>query len=112
LATTLNEIAQQSKVGIRIIEQEIPIEKAVQGACEMLGLDPLHIANEGKMVAVVAAPDAEAILNQFHKNRYGTKAKLIGEVVADHPGRVVMKTLLGTSRILEMPMGELLPRIC
>ncbi len=112
LATTLNEIAQQSKVGIRIIEQEIPIDTAVLGASEMLGLDPLYIANEGKMIAVVAALDAEAILNQFHKNKYGTKAKIIGEVIAEHPGRVVMKTPLGTSRILEMPMGELLPRIC
>ncbi len=112
LATTLNEIAQQSKVGIRIIEQAIPIEQAVQSACEMLGLDPLYVANEGKMVAVVAAPDAEIILNQFHKNKYGTKAKIIGQVVAEHPGRVVMKTPLGTSRILDMPVGELLPRIC
>jgi hydrogenase expression/formation protein HypE len=112
LATTLNEIAQQSKVGIRIYEQEIPIESAVHGACEMLGLDPLYIANEGKMVAVVAASDAEIILDQFHKNKYGIKAKIIGEVVAEHPGRVVMKTPLGTSRLIEMPIGELLPRIC
>jgi hydrogenase expression/formation protein HypE len=112
LATTLNELAEQSKVGIRIEETKIPVKDAVLGACEMLGLDTLYVANEGKMVAIVAAEDAGKILKAMQKHRYGKDAAIIGEVVADHPGRVVMKTLLGSSRIVDMLVGDLLPRIC
>ena len=112
LATTLNELAEQSKVGIRIEETKIPVKDAVLGACEMLGFDPLYVANEGKMVAIVAAEDAGKILKAMKKHRYGKDAAIIGEVVADHPGRVVMKTLLGSSRIVDMLVGDLLPRIC
>ena len=112
LATTLNELAEQSKVGIRIEETKIPVKDAVLGACEMLGFDPLYVANEGKMVAIVAAEDARKILKAMKKHRYGKDAAIIGEVVADHPGRVVMKTLLGSSRIVDMLVGDLLPRIC
>ena len=112
LATTLNDFAGQSKVGIRIEEDKIPVDRAVLAACELLGLDPLHIANEGKLAAVVACEDADAILANMKQNKYGKNAVIIGEVVAEHPGRVVMKTSLGASRIVDMPVGELLPRIC
>ncbi len=112
LATTLNDFASRSKAGIIINEDSVPVDKAVQSACEMLGLDPLFIANEGKLAAVVPADDAEAILAAMKKNRYGRRAAVIGEVVEKHPGKVVMKTRLGSSRIIDMPVGELLPRIC
>ncbi len=112
LAVTLNDFTGQSKVGIRIEEYKIPVDKAVLAACEMLGLDPLHIANEGKLVALVAPEDAEKILAAMKQNKYGHKAAIIGEVVKEHPGQVVMKTGLGASRIIDMPVGELLPRIC
>jgi len=87
LATTLNELAEQSKVGIRIEETKIPVKDAVLGACEMLGFDPLYVANEGKMVAIVAKEDAGKILKAMQKHRYGKDAAIIGEVIADHPGR-------------------------
>jgi hydrogenase expression/formation protein HypE len=112
LATTLNDFAGQSEVGIRIEEDKIPVDRAVLAACELLGLDPLHIANEGKLAAVVAREDADAILANMKQNKYGKNAVIIGEVVAEHPGRVVMKTSLGASCIVDMPVGELLPRIC
>jgi hydrogenase expression/formation protein HypE len=112
LATTLNELAEQSKVGIRIEEAKIPVREEVLGACEMLGLDPLYIANEGKLIAIVAREDAEKVLKAMKKHRYGKNAVIIGEVIAGHPGRVVMKTMLGSSRIVDMLVGDLLPRIC
>ncbi len=112
LATTLNELAKQSKVGIRIEESKIPVRDEVAGACEMLGLDPLYIANEGKLIAIVAREDADKILAAMKRNRYGQNAVIIGEVTAEHPGRVVMKTALGSSRIVDMLVGEPLPRIC
>jgi hydrogenase expression/formation protein HypE len=112
LATTLNDFAEKSNVGIKIEEGKIPIAKAVLAACELLGLDPLYIANEGKLAAVVQAEDAEAVLASMKKNKHGKNAVIIGEVTAEHPGRVVMKTALGASRIIDMPVGELLPRIC
>jgi hydrogenase expression/formation protein HypE len=112
LATTLNDFAGQSKVGIMIEENKIPVNKAVLAACELLGLDPLYIANEGKLAAIVAAEDTEPVLAAMKRNRYGSKATVIGEVVKEHPGQVVMKTSLGASRIIDVPVGELLPRIC
>ena len=112
LASTLNELAEQSRVSIRIEEDRIPVREEVAGACEMLGLDPLHVANEGKLVAVVEAKDAEAVVARMKKNKYGRDAAIIGEVREEHPGRVVMKTRLGTSRIVDMLVGEPLPRIC
>jgi hydrogenase expression/formation protein HypE len=112
LATTLNDFAEQSIVGIKIEEDRIPTDKAVLAACELLGFDPLYIANEGKVVAVVAPADADSILAKIKRNKYGARATIIGEVVAEHPGQVVMKTSLGASRIVDMPVGELLPRIC
>ena len=112
LATTLNEFAKQSQIGIRIEEENIPINKAVLAACELLGFDPLYVANEGKLVAVVAPSDADKVLAKMRQNQYGAEATIIGEVVNEHPGQVVMKTSLGSSRIVDMPVGELLPRIC
>jgi hydrogenase expression/formation protein HypE len=112
LATTLNDFAEKSNIGIRIEEDKIPINKAVAAACELLGFEPLYIANEGKLAAVVAAEDAEDILNTIKQNKYGADARIIGEAVAEHPGKVVMKTALGSSRIVDVPVGELLPRIC
>jgi len=112
LATTLNELAAQSGVGILIYEDRIPIHDAVRGACEMLGLDPLHVANEGKLVAVVDEADAEKVLACMRGCLYGTEAAIIGEVRVEHPGRVVMRTPLGTSRLVDMLVGDLLPRIC
>jgi len=112
LATTLNEIAEQSGVSIRINEEAIPVRDEVQSACEMLGLDPLYVANEGALVAMVDANDAGAIVERMKKNRYGQNAAVIGEVRKENPGRVVMKTGLGTTRIIDMLVGEPLPRIC
>ncbi|MCX6002992.1 MAG: hydrogenase expression/formation protein HypE [Chloroflexi bacterium] len=112
LATTLNELSEQSKVGIRIEEAKIPVRDEVFGACEMLGFDPLYVANEGKLVAIVAEEDAEKILKAMRRHPYGKNAVIIGEVISEHPGRVVMKTLLGSSRIVDMLTGDLLPRIC
>jgi len=112
LATTLNDFAEQSNIGILIEEDKIPVNNAVLAACELLGFDPLYIANEGKLAAVVAAEDADVILAEIKRNKYGNEATIIGEVVNEHPGQVVMKTTLGASRIVDMPVGELLPRIC
>lgn len=112
LATTLNELAAQSKVGIRIEETRVPVREEVLAAGEMLGLDPLYIANEGKLVAILPPEDAGGILEAVHANKYGREAAIIGEVTAEHPGRVVMKTSLGTSRIVDMLVGDPLPRIC
>jgi hydrogenase expression/formation protein HypE len=112
LAATLNEIAGQSAVSICIEEDKIPVHEAVNSACEMLGLDPLCMANEGKLIAMVAANDAEAVLGAMHSHVYGRQAAIIGWVKTEHPGRVVIKTRFGASRIIDMPVGEILPRIC
>ena len=112
LATTLNEIAGQSGASIRIDEESIPIREEVLAACEMLGLDPLYIANEGKLVAVVPAGDADRVLKAMRGNRYGREASVIGEVQAENAGRVAMKTRIGASRIVDMLTGDPLPRIC
>ena len=92
LATTLNEMAKQSQVGIKIDEVSLPVNKAVASACELLGFDPLYIANEGKLVAIVPPPDANKVLDRMKQSRYGQEAAIIGEVVDKHQGRVVMKT--------------------
>jgi len=112
LATTLNELARQSKVGIVIEEAKIPVKEEVKAACELLGLDPIYVANEGKLVAIVDPADADKILARMRKNIYGRDAAIIGEVTKEHPGKVIMKTKLGPSRIVDMLSGELLPRIC
>jgi len=112
LATTLNELARQSKVGIVMEEARIPVKEEVKAACELLGLDPIYVANEGKLVAIVDPADADKVLARMRKNRYGRDAAAIGEVTGAHTGKVVMKTKLGPSRIVDMLTGELLPRIC
>jgi hydrogenase expression/formation protein HypE len=112
LATTLNEFARQSGVGIRIEEEKIPVLDAVRAACELLGFDPLYVANEGKLVAIVAPNDAGKILAKMKRNKYGADAAIIGEVTDEHKGKVILKTRLGASRIVDMLSGELLPRIC
>jgi hydrogenase expression/formation protein HypE len=112
LATTLNEIAGQSGVSIRIEEGKIPVRDAVRGVCEMLGLDPLYVANEGKLVAIIASEAADTVLAAMKRNRYGADASVIGRVLPKGPVPVVMRTSLGTHRIVDMLSGELLPRIC
>ena len=112
LATTLNEFAAQSGVGILVYEDGIAVRDEVRAACEMLGLDPLYVANEGRLVAIVAPEAAEQVVAAMRGNRYGADAAVIGEVVNEHRGRVVMRTRLGSSRIVDMLAGELLPRIC
>jgi hydrogenase expression/formation protein HypE len=112
LATTLNELAKQSKVGIRIEEEKIPVRDGVRAACELLGFDALYVANEGKLVAIVAPNDAQKVLSKMKRNPYGADASIIGEVTDEHKGKVIMKTRLGASRIVDMLSGELLPRIC
>ena len=112
LATTLNEFARQSHMGIIIEEDKIPVKEGVRAACELLGFDPIYVANEGKLVALVETIDADKVLARMKQNKYGGESVIIGEVVSDHPGRVIMKTKLGPSRIVDMLSGELLPRIC
>jgi hydrogenase expression/formation protein HypE len=112
LATTLNEIAVQSKVGIWLDEKSIPIRVEVRAACEMLGFDPLYIANEGKVIVIVPADEADAALKVMCSSRYGEMATRIGTVKADPAGRVLLKTSIGGTRILDVLAGEMLPRIC
>ncbi len=112
LAATLNEFAAQSAVGIKVNHLSIPVRENVKAACEVLGIDPLTVANEGKLVAAVAASDADRILEAMQAHPLGRDAAIIGEVVRDHPGIVTLKTALGVERILDMPLGEQLPRIC
>ena len=112
VGTTLNEIASQSRVGIRIHEARLPVRPEVAGVCELLGFDPLYVANEGKLLAFVPADQAEAVLAVIRQSPYGQQACIIGETVDDHPGRVVMRTRIGGDRIVDMLTGEQLPRIC
>ncbi|MBN2089275.1 hydrogenase expression/formation protein HypE [candidate division KSB1 bacterium] len=112
VGTTLNEIARQAGVGIVIEENRLPIREEVKGACELLGFDPLYLANEGKLLAFVSAPLADKILEVMRKNKYGANSCLIGEVVTQHPGSVIMQTAIGGTRIVEMLTGAQLPRIC
>jgi hydrogenase expression/formation protein HypE len=112
IATTLNEIARQSRVGIVLSESQIPIRPAVKAACEMLGFDPLYVANEGKLLAVVASTDTDVVLKAMRHLSYGAEAVLIGEVRAEPIGRVLMKTAMGSHRIVDVLSGEMLPRIC
>jgi len=112
LASSLNEIAERSGVGMELVEADIPIREEVSGACEMLGLDPLYVANEGKLVAIVAADAADAILEAMRKHPLGREARWIGTVTGDHRGLVTARTPFGTTRIVDMLAGDQLPRIC
>jgi hydrogenase expression/formation protein HypE len=112
VATTLNEIAGSSAVGIELDERQIPVRESVKGACEILGFDPLYVANEGKLLAVVASQGADAIVKAMRQHPLGRETEVIGQVVADHPRRVLMKTEIGGTRIVDVLFGEQLPRIC
>ena len=112
LAAVLNEIAQSSDVGIIIDEDSLPIREQVHGVCDILGCDVLELANEGKLVAFVHENEAEKVLEVMHKNKYGINAAIIGEVVNSAKGQVGLKTSIGSIRIVDMPMGNLVPRIC
>jgi hydrogenase expression/formation protein HypE len=112
VATALNEIAAQSGVGILLSEASLPLGKAVLSASEILGLDPLYVANEGKCLVIVSRRHAEAVLNVMKRHKYGKRSQIIAEVTAENPGRVLLKTRIGGTRILPMLTGEQLPRIC
>ena len=112
VGTALNEIAISSKVGIRIYENKIPVKDEVSGICELLGFDPLYIANEGKLLAFIKADSADEVLKIMRKDEFGKDACIIGEVISDNPGSVFMQTSIGGTRIVEMLTGEQLPRIC
>ncbi len=112
LATTLNEIAEASKVSLEIDEAAVPVKEEVLGACEMLGFDPFQVANEGKMVVILAEKWAEKALEALRQHPYGREAAIIGKVKEKPEGKVILKTEIGTNRLLDMLMGEQLPRIC
>jgi hydrogenase expression/formation protein HypE len=112
VASSLNEIAQDAKVGIQIHEARVPVLPQVRAACELLGLDPLFVANEGKMLAIVPPTQADAALVAMRAHPLGANAAAIGEVVADHPGMLVERTQIGARRVVTMQIGEQLPRIC
>lgn len=112
LATTLNEIACQSNVNITLHEKSIPVIPAVRSACEMLGFDPLYVANEGKVIVIVAKEDAKTVLDAMHSSKYGGNAVEIGTVQPEPAGKVLLKTGIGGTRLLDVLSGEMLPRIC
>ena len=112
LASILFELARVSKTNINIYENKIPVKKEVLGICQFLGLDPLYIANEGKMVAFVDRKDADKVLRAMKKNKYGKDSQIIGEVTEKGKGLVILITELGTKRILDLQYSEQLPRIC
>lgn len=112
LAAVLNELAGASQVGIEFDEAAVPVNEAVQSACEMLGLDPFYVANEGKLVAIVPPAHADALLTAMRQTPLGAQAAMIGRVVAEHPGVVLTRTRIGAQRVVDLPTGELMPRIC
>ncbi len=112
VASTLNEIARSSKVGVQIDERAVPVPQVVRSACEMLGLDPLYVANEGKLIAIVPPESADAVLAAMRAHPLGALATRIGQVVDKHPGMVVARTGLGATRVVALQIGEQLPRIC
>jgi hydrogenase expression/formation protein HypE len=112
VSSTLNEIAERSRVGIELEESSLPIHEQVRGACELLGLDPLYVANEGKLIAIVAPEAADAVLQAMRRHPLGLEAQIIGTVKKENPGLVTMRTPLGTTRIVDMLAGDQLPRIC
>lgn len=112
VAAVLNELATSSHTGFELDETAIPVRPAVMAACEMLGMDPLYVANEGKLVAVVPPEHAEAVLEAMRQHPLGQNAVIIGRAVDEHPGRVITRTAIGGRRVVDMPLGEILPRIC
>jgi hydrogenase expression/formation protein HypE len=112
VASALNEIAAKASVGVRLDERVLPVREEVRGACEILGIDPLYVANEGKCLAIVGRDSAERILEAMRAHPLGAEAAAIGEVVEDHAGQVYLRSTIGGSRIVDMLSGEQLPRIC
>ena len=112
VAASLNEIAKAAGVGVALVERDLPIPEMVSNACSLLGLDPLQVANEGKLIAMVSESDADLVLAAMQGHEYGKEAAIIGRCVADHPGMVSARTALGGSRVVDLPIGEQLPRIC
>ncbi len=112
VSSTLNEIAERSRVGIELVESSLPIHEEVRGACELLGLDPLYVANEGKLIAIVAPEAAHTVLQAIRRHPLGAEAQIIGTVNKENPGLVTMRTPFGTTRIVDMLAGDQLPRIC
>lgn len=112
LAASLNEVAAAAGVGVVIRERDVPVPEQVASACAILGMDPIYVANEGKLVAFVPRRHADAVLAAMRAHPLGTKAAVIGECVDDHPGLVVARTALGGTRVVDLPIGEQLPRIC
>jgi len=112
VGTALNEIAEKSEIGIEILEDQIPLKNEVAAACELLGFDPLYLANEGKLLAFVSANCVDAVLKAIRSDPCGKDAAVIGRVVDDHPGKVFLKTHIGGKRMVDMLAGEQLPRIC
>ena len=112
VAAALIEIARTASVGVNLVERELPIPAAVANACAMLGLDPLYVANEGKLVAFVSRERADQVLDAMRQHELGRSARQIGEVVTEHPGMLVVRTGLGGQRVVDLPIGEQLPRIC
>ncbi len=112
LAAALNEIAVASGTGVELVETSLPVPPEVSAACGFLGLDPLYVANEGKLVAIAPREHADAVLATMHAHQDGRGARVVGEVVEDHPGMVVTRTGLGGTRVVDLPLGEVLPRIC
>ena len=112
LSSALNELAAASQVGVVLDEAAIPLRPEVRGACEMLGLDPLYVANEGKLMAVVPPQDADGVLAAMRALPLGKNAAIVGQVVADHPGMVILRSRVGGQRVVTLLTGEQLPRIC
>ena len=112
LASSLNEIARAAGVGVLLEDRRLPVRSEVSAACELLGMDPVYVANEGKLIAIVPPEHADAMLDAMRQHPYGKDAARIGQVVADHPGMVVSKTGIGGTRVVSMQIGEQLPRIC
>lgn len=112
LASTLNEIARRAGVGIAIDEDQVPLKQEIRGACEILGIDPMHVANEGKLVAIVPAEEAAPAVAAMRKHEAGSRAAIIGQVTSEPEGMVVLRTPIGGSRVLDMLVGDPLPRIC
>jgi hydrogenase expression/formation protein HypE len=112
LAASLNEIANAADVGVLLDERVIPVDRTVVAACELLGMDPMYVANEGKVVAFVPAADADQVLGAMRSHPEGINATIIGEVTSTHRGMVAARTPLGSTRVVDMQVGEQLPRIC
>ena len=112
LATILSEVTENKSFGVRIVESEIPVREEVKGMCEIFGFDPLFLANEGKVLIITAPENVSAIVENLHRHPYGTQAKIIGEVVSDHPGKTILESEVGGTRIVDKLSGMQLPRIC